>query len=73
MKYKFNLLFVAGDAVESLPALAKVVRHGAEAAVLAVGRAGPVAAVWTAEAVRAGANVVADAKAAVFAFRLTRN
>ena len=59
--------------VESLPALAKVVWHRAQAAVLAVGRARPVAAVRPAESVRAGANVVADAKPAVFAFRLTRN
>ena len=73
MKYKFNLLFVAGDAVESLPALALIFRHRTLASILADGRAGPVPAVGPAEAVRAGARVVSDTEAAIFAFWLARN
>jgi len=68
-----NLLFVTPGSVEALPALALVVRHRAEPAVLAVGGARAVAAVWSAEPVRAGAHVVTNAEAAVFTFRGTRN
>ena len=59
--------------VESLPALAPVLRHGALAAVLAGGRARPVPAVDAAETVRAGADVVADTQPAVLTSRVTRN
>ena len=60
-------------AVEALAALAPVLWHGALAAVVAGGRARAVAAVDAAEAVRAGADVVADAKASVFTSRAARN
>ena len=68
-----NSLFVTPSAVEALAALAPVLGHGALAPVLADGRARPVAAVDAAEAVRAGADVVADAEASVLTSRVTRD
>ena len=53
------------DSVVALGALALVGGHGADAAVLAVGRARPLAAVAAREAVRAGAEVGPDADPAV--------
>ena len=53
------------DSVVALGALALVGGHGADAAVLAVGRAGALAAVAPREAVRAGAEVGPDADPAV--------
>ena len=68
-----HLLFVASFPIESVSALAFVVRHGADAAVLALDRAGPVAAIGAAEAVRTGANIVANTQASIGAAGLTRN
>ena len=53
------------DSVVALGALALVGGHGADAAVLAVSRARPLAAVAPREAVRAGAEVGPDADPAV--------
>ena len=68
-----NLLFVTSGSVKALSALAKVVRHCAEPAVLAVSRTGSIPTIRPAEPVRARAYVVSDAEAAVFTFGLARN
>ena len=70
---KKSFITLAPGAVEPLSALAPVFRHGAKPAVLTDGRARPVPAVDTAEAVRAGADVVADTESPVFTFRVARN
>ncbi len=72
-KQSKNLLFVASCSVKALPALAEVIRHCTEPAVLTVGRTGSIPTIRPAEPVRARADVVSYTESSILAFWLARN